>query len=885
PEINTWRLFSSSKLKVRPSDEKQKMGPKKDKKQKDADKANKKVEEPPPVEEKKEDIPPTPILEEIPSEPTPIPRTPTPREPTPEPVYEEPVLVSLVVTSYEGEKEKGLFEGEGFATFVGGHDYRGNFSQGMMHGQGVYTFGDRLVYEGEFLQNQITGKGTYKWPDGSIYEGDVLNGKRHGFGMFRTKNGKMTYSGDWCQGKRHGKGRMEFDPEANSYYEGDFDNNQRHGWGVRLYPSGNIYQGMWFNNVRHGVGTMRWHDKEQMYSGVWQNGVQHGVGQHIWFLHRVPGSQYPMRNMYDGDFVKGLRHGSGSFLYANGARYEGEWNNNMKHGKGKFVFKNGRVYEGTFDKDHILEFPNFTIDGSATPDLTQIRTRTPLPMENMSVQSNESKNTMGPTLQLELQHLLMELDDRDKEEESSQVMYVMMRHISGLRQVYNFYSALGYDDSPDNTFIMNRMQFWRFMKDSKFHTYGYTLTDIDRLLAKGNANIEPLDIHNPFGQILFREFVNYMIVIAYYLYHEDVEEIEEKSPILASCLVRLINQNIIKYSCKVKGYIYGETRRAVNALVHMDQAYEVYKALLSKRKVTPYDPTMRMREFLYMVKDYKLINADLTARAILEILSVDDHAVMDPEEAVNMDLEMTFLEFFEGLAGCAEVFVTEAVVKDPTTPRPSTVLTAEPSMLSMPGSPSRGASQGAFDEPPDTMTGHGSPPGGSASQMSSPVRATPSTTADKHDKQDIKQTEGQPSEHTSAGAEKRRPSMSRDSIKPPPEILASQGKSASLLSTHTPATEPQDVAPSVTSGTQIQKDLTLVESVTESDQKPPETNDGQVPGVTPQEDELDEQTRQFNFWTHQIHIFFVRKFFPAAEKLVILKDVVEKKYGQMVINS
>lgn len=61
--------------------------------------------------------------------------------------------------------------------------------------------------------------------------------------------------------------------------------------------------------------------------------VQHGIGQHIWFLHRVAGSQYPMRNMYDGEFVRGLRHGWGIFYYANGARYEGQWENNMKHGK------------------------------------------------------------------------------------------------------------------------------------------------------------------------------------------------------------------------------------------------------------------------------------------------------------------------------------------------------------------------------------------------------------------------------------------------------------------------------------------------------------------------------------------------------------------------
>lgn len=43
------------------------------------------------------------------------------------------------------------------------------------------------------------------------------------------------------------------------------------------------------------------------------------------------------------------------------------------------MFKNGRVYEGMFEHDHIVEYPDFNIDGSTTPDISNIRTRTPVP--------------------------------------------------------------------------------------------------------------------------------------------------------------------------------------------------------------------------------------------------------------------------------------------------------------------------------------------------------------------------------------------------------------------------------------------------------------------------------------------------------------------------
>ena len=42
-----------------------------------------------------------------------------------------------------------------------------------------------------------------------------------------------------------------------------------------------------------------------------------------------------------------------------------------------------------------------------------------------------------------------------------------------------------------------------------------------------------------------------------------------------------------------------------------------------------------------------------------------------------------------------------------------------------------------------------------------------------------------------------------------------------------------------------------------------------------EEEELDEDTRRFNFWTHQVHIFFTRKFFDAAEHLIRIKKLLE----------
>ncbi|XP_052066462.1 radial spoke head 10 homolog B-like [Mytilus californianus] len=789
---------------------------------------------------------------------------PPPKEPTPEPVYDEPSLSELIIESFDGEKVKGMYHGEAVAYYTGGHVYKGQFVEGCMHGKGTYTWSDGLEYDGEFTHNQVTGKGLYRWKDGSTYEGDVLNGKRHGTGTFRAKNNKLSYTGEWCMGQRHGKGKMDYDSEGKSFYDGDWVNNVKHGWGARQYASGNAYQGMWFNNCRHGEGTMKWIDKDQIYTGNWENGIQHGMGQHIWMLRRKLGSQYPLRNMYDGEFVNGLRHGFGIFFYANGAKFEGGWKNNMKHGKGKFTFKNGRIYEGMFERDHIVEYPDFTMDGTTTPDISMIRTRTPLPNDNVSVHSNESRNTATPSFQLDIEHLLNEFTETDREEEGNQVLFVIMRHITHLRKIYNYYSCLGHDDNSDNTYIMNKMQFWRLLKDCKLHHLEKSMMDMDRWLANDKAIYT---IHNPYERILQRQFFNDLIVIAFHLYQE---EHEGTTPILAWCMSKLISDMMLRNACNVQGQFYYETRRATNALVHMDQAYEVYQSISEPRKYAPKEPVLKMRQFLYMLKEFKLINNDLTPKAIIQVLTSDDPNVSDGEGCCNLELEMTFLEFFEALIGCAVIFSTEAVVKDPTTPRPSTAITPDQSMYSIPQSPSRMTSQVGLDggesqAPGTPHQGTGSPESVSPTRAVSSVDGAAKTVDPKPDgvQQSLSNVTGV--SENGGGA------TSRQSVKGEPSM--DPQKNGSFMSTNNTEDGLVLMQSSVSMGAHTIGGQTEVDE--EGDLKT-----GIVDIIEPpeeEEDELDEATRQFNFWTHQIHIFFVRKFFPAAEKFNLLKQMSETR--------
>ncbi|XP_054549658.1 radial spoke head 10 homolog B isoform X2 [Talpa occidentalis] len=517
--------------------------------------------------------------------------------------YEEPVLTKLIVESYEGAKVRGLYEGEGFAIFRGGCTYRGMFSEGLMHGQGTYVWADGLKYEGSIYYNQ----------------------------------------------------------EGTSWYEGDWVQNIKTGWGIRCYKSGNIYEGQWDNNMRHGEGRMRWLTSNEEYTGQWDRGVQNGFGTHTWFLKRIPTSQYPLRNEYIGDFVNGYRHGCGKFCYASGALYEGGWVSNKKHGLGRLTFKNGRVYEGPFTNDHMAQFPDLEMEFLSSLDLSsesvhwcQYRGSSISAEIMRKLDGSESKSVLGSSIELDLGMLLNMYPEKDQPEEKKQVEYAVLRNITELRRIYSFYSSLGCDHSLDNTFLMTKLHFWRFLKDCKFHHHKISLADMDRVLSTSN-NVPVEEIHSPFTTILLRTFLNYLLRLAYHIHHK---EYQDRSPSLFLCFTKLMTENIHPNACRVRGNLFSGQQQTLYSMNYVDKCWEIYITYCRPNAAPPHELTMNMRHFLWMLKDFKMINKELTATKFVEVLAEDNPFIHDGIDS-NLELELVFLEFFEALLSFAFISVTD----------------------------------------------------------------------------------------------------------------------------------------------------------------------------------------------------------------------------------
>ncbi|XP_039472068.1 radial spoke head 10 homolog B isoform X3 [Oreochromis aureus] len=447
------------------------------------------------------------------------------------------------------------------------------------------------------------------------YELETCEGQFHGQGVAYFEGGHVY------------KGTAYYNEEKTSWYKGDWVRNNREGCGLRCYPSGNIYSGEWKNNQRHGEGTMRWLNLGQKYVGAWQDGVQHGQGTHVWNLRRKDGSQYSQSNRYTGEFAQGQRHGWGTFYYAGGAIYEGEWKNNKKHGEGKFTLSDGRAFEGHFVDDQMI-----------TPNL---RAHAPL---GAFLLSHSNSSLLGPDMALNIDCLLDIIPERKRDTERKQVEFVVLRQERELRSICSFYSRLGYARSPENTLQLSRLQFWRLLKDCNIHHRGITLTQIDRLIRE---DVDPAEIHSPFTPVLLRKLVSYLVIVAYHIHSKDMV-----SPkyLLAACFSKLMTDDILPNAKNVKGFLFRQPDVGVVAMNYMKRCWEVFQLFCT---ATRDEQTMTCHHLLWMFKDLHLLDHKLTTRRLLEIINAESH---DPDNlSASVDLEITFLEFFEVLLGCAEV--------------------------------------------------------------------------------------------------------------------------------------------------------------------------------------------------------------------------------------
>ncbi len=112
------------------------------------------------------------------------------------------------------------------------------------------------------------------------------------------------------------------------------------GNGQIRWPNGDQYQGDIVRGQRHGQGSFVW-ASGQRYSGSWVQDEPVGKGQ----------MRFANGDEYEGEVAQGLPHGTGRMRYASGDSFDGRFNRGKPDGQGHYRWANGQSYEGPWQSE------------------------------------------------------------------------------------------------------------------------------------------------------------------------------------------------------------------------------------------------------------------------------------------------------------------------------------------------------------------------------------------------------------------------------------------------------------------------------------------------------------------------------------------------------
>ena len=283
---------------------------------------------------------------------------------------------------YTGQWSAGGRWGDGTCVYTDGSRYIGQWRGGQRHGKGKLSSLDGLEeHDGTWSLDQPHGKGTHHGANGDVYTGFFHAGERSGHGVLKTPHGD-SYDGEWARGLQEGHGT--FVSSDGETYVGQWVAGERCGRGRCEQPNGDVYDGEWQHSMRMGHGDMTYAvsvdpeierranaarargaaarraraakkvDPSQLprYSGGWMYDEREGLGR----MSFPPKASAPLVRPATATAARGSagpavvpprsRPGSAVATVSGGEWYEGEWLRGRRHGRGAALFPNGECYVG-----------------------------------------------------------------------------------------------------------------------------------------------------------------------------------------------------------------------------------------------------------------------------------------------------------------------------------------------------------------------------------------------------------------------------------------------------------------------------------------------------------------------------------------------------------
>ena len=173
--------------------------------------------------------------------------------------------LKLQYEEYDGNFNKGAFNGYGKLKSYDGFLYEGDFIDCVKHGQGIQYFTPDITHRGTFASGVANGPGVLTKEYGRlIWKGNYENYLLEGEGEFIKLLHPMdipnnpvcfSYKGGYKKGKAHGHGvQIE---EDGLKYTGGFKHSLKHGKAEIITKIGDIFNGTYVDGTEEGVFTVK----------------------------------------------------------------------------------------------------------------------------------------------------------------------------------------------------------------------------------------------------------------------------------------------------------------------------------------------------------------------------------------------------------------------------------------------------------------------------------------------------------------------------------------------------------------------------------------------------------------------------------------------------
>ena len=272
---------------------------------------------------------------------------------------------------YTGHWHAGRREGLGQMVFADNSTYIGYWKQGERSGLGVFTatlqppsssapgsvVSSIFSYEGEWVHDTPNGRASLRCR-AFTYEGEFVNGLFHGHGRLLYANGD-SFNGQFRSGRREGSGH--FTSAEDHTYLGALWYGRFHGYGSASYtlvipmqsPAVDDTQVVTMDPMTPAAVV------ELTYTGEYYYGYKTGRGHLNVTVTDKLHQQLVVEYDYVGGFLGDQFNGSGVFsvytpvgastvtgaVRVLASQYDGEWVSGKRHGTGSQYFSDGRIYQ------------------------------------------------------------------------------------------------------------------------------------------------------------------------------------------------------------------------------------------------------------------------------------------------------------------------------------------------------------------------------------------------------------------------------------------------------------------------------------------------------------------------------------------------------------